>query len=67
MIVAVCVAGSTNDISRTNASSDPPKNCHSMSAEDGTNDGDRLTYLDDPYRRLLFAPKYTLCADNARL
>ena len=68
MIVAVCVAGSMNDTSRTNASSDPPNSCCGREGRNSVR-RTRLTrwhkgaYLDYPHRCLLFAPQYPFRTD----
>ena len=65
MMVTFWVAGSTKDISRTKASSEPPKSCDS-SGQHETEYRDIQTHLDNPYWCLLFATQNALRTDDSR-
>lgn len=65
MMVTFWVAGSTKDISRTKASSEPPKSCGGSSKRE-TECRDIQTHLDNPYWSLLFATQNALGTDDSR-
>lgn len=66
--MAVCVAGSMNETSRTYASSEPPKNYTNSIRRCTTNPITRAqTHSDDPAWCFLLATQYPFCPDDAGL
>ena len=64
VMVAFCVAGSMNDISRTNASSEPPKSCKQMLSINPMH-SKKDTYFDYPCWRFLCALEHALSANDS--
>jgi hypothetical protein len=66
-MVVVCVDGSTKEISRTNASSEPPKSYARASVRRETipRMERQQTYLHDPHWCPLLATEHPLCPNDA--